>query len=233
MYPLPDQPEPKTATLRPLPNVDATGPIPLSAPLPDMLSAPLPTEPLTTGPLSTGPLSTGPLTAPLAEDMLPTVPGAWPGAPGPSYPDPDPDPVPVPVPDPDPVPGPVSWVPDVDRQRARIRADMEGLRSRARAASSWLESSRHYGRLINRQGVVPVSARMTPGDLAFLAEAREEVLQFTDLADRLIDLHQPLDAGGITTDPSSPIRRCRSCMWRWPCPTFSILAEVVDRPPSA
>ena len=51
MYPLPEQPEPKTATLRPLPNVDATGPIPLSAPLPDMLSAPLPAEPLTTGPL--------------------------------------------------------------------------------------------------------------------------------------------------------------------------------------
>lgn len=206
MYPLPDQPEPKTATLRPLPNVDTAGPIPLSAPLPDMLSAPLPAEPLTTEPLA----------APLAEDMLATVPGARPGAPGPSYPG----------------PGPMSWVPDVDQQRARIRADMEGLRSRAQAASSWLESSRHYGRLINCQGVVPVSARMTPGDLAFLAEAREQALQFTELADRLIDLHQPLDAGGITTDPSSPIRRCRSCMWRWPCPTFSILAEVVDRPPA-
>ena len=73
----------------------------------------------------------------------------------------------------------MSWVPDVDQQRARIRADMEGLRSRAQAASSWLESSRHYGRLINREGVVPVSARMTPGDLAFLAEAREQMLQFT------------------------------------------------------
>jgi hypothetical protein len=109
---------------------------------------------------------------------------------------------------------------------------MEGLRSRAQAASSWLESSRHYSRLINREGVVPLSARMAPGDLAFLAEAREQILQFTELAGRLIDLHQPLDAGGITTDPSSPIRRCRSCMWRWPCPTFSILAEVVDRAPS-
>ncbi len=222
MYPLPEQPEPKTATLRPLPNVDAAGPIPLSAPLPDMLSAPLPaappsTGPLSTGPLSTGPLSTGPLSAPLAEDMLPTVPGVRAGAPGPPYP----------------VAAPVSWGPDVDQQRARIRADMEGLRARAESASSWLQSSRHYSRLINREGVVPLSARMTPGDLAFLAEAREQVLQFTELADRLIDLHQPLDAGGITTDPSSPIRRCRSCMWRWPCPTFSILAEVVDRPPPA
>ena len=232
MYPLPEQPEPKTATLRPLPNVDATGPIPLSAPLPNMLSAPLPAEPLTTGPVTTGPLTTapppteppapgppapGPLAAPLAEDMLPTVPGTRPGAPGPAYPD----------------PGPVSWAPDVDQQRTRIRGDMDGLRSRAQAASSWLESSRHYSRLINREGVVPLNARMTPGDLAFLAEAREQILQFTELAGRLIDLHQPLDAGGITTDPTSPIRRCRSCMWRWPCPTFSILAEVVDHPPSA
>jgi hypothetical protein len=232
MYPLPEQPEPKTATLRPLPNVNATGPIPLSAPLPDMLSAPLPAEPLTTGSPATGPLTTappppgplaprpltpGPLAAPLAEDMLPTVPGTRPGAPGPAYPD----------------PGPVSWAPDVDQQRTRIRGDMDGLRSRAQAASSWLESSRHYSRLINREGVVPLNARMTPGDLAFLAEAREQILQFTELAGRLIDLHQPLDAGGITTDPTSPIRRCRSCMWRWPCPTFSILAEVVDHPPSA
>ena len=214
MYPLPEQPEPKTATLRPLPNLDAAGPVPLSAPLPDMLSAPLPAAPLTTGPPTTGPLS-----APLADDMLPTVPGARPGASGPAYPDE--------------APGAVSWGPDVDYQRARIRVDMEGLRSRAELASSWLESSRHYSRLINREGVVPLNARMTPADLAFLAEAREQILQFTELADRLIDLHQPLDAGGITTDPSSPIRRCRSCMWRWPCPTFSILAEVVDHPPAA
>jgi len=190
--------------------------MPLSAPLPDLLPAPLPAEPLTTGPLASGPLA-----APLAGDMLPTVPGARPGVPGPAYPDPAP------------AAGPASWVPDVEGQRSRIRADMAGLRSRAEAASSWLASSRHYSRLINREGVVPVSARMSPGDLAFLAEAREQILQFTELAGRLIDLHQPLDAGGITTDPSSPIRRCRSCMWRWPCPTFSILAEVVDRPPSA
>jgi hypothetical protein len=203
--------------------VDAAGPIPLSAPLPDMLSAPLPAEPLPAEalpaePLTSGPLtSTPPLAAPLAEDLLPTVSGTRPGAPGPAYPD----------------SGPASWAPDMDQQRARIRGDMEGLRSRAQAASSWLESSRHYSRLINREGVVPLNARMTPGDLAFLAEAREQILQFTELAGRLIDLHQPLDAGGITTDPSSPIRRCRSCMWRWPCPTFSILAEVVDLPPSA
>jgi hypothetical protein len=107
---------------------------------------------------------------------------------------------------------------------------MAGLRARAGAASSWLQSTRHYTKLINRDGVVPVTARMTAGDLAFLAEAREQMFQFTDLTMRLIDLHQPLDAGGITSDPSSPIQRCRSCMWRWPCPTFSIVAEVAGRP---
>jgi hypothetical protein len=149
--------------------------------------------------------------------MLPTVRGASPGAPGPAYPD----------------QAPVSWAPDVDQQRARIRGDMEGLRSRAQAASSWLESSRHYSRLINREGAAPLNARMTPGDLAFLAEAREHILQFHELAGRPSDLPARVDEGAIPPDPSSPIRRCRSCMWRWPCPTFSILAEVVDSPPSA
>jgi len=72
---------------------------------------------------------------------------------------------------------------------------------------------------------------MTASDLSFLAEAREQMLRFSELTVRLIDLHQPLDAGGISTDPASPVRRCRSCMWRWPCPTFSILAEVVGQPP--
>ena len=193
MYPLPEQSEPKPATLRPLAGLHSPVPVPLSAPLPDM-----------------------PLSAPLAGDFLP------PSQPEPAGPEPG-------------LTGPATnWLPDGDRQRDRIRDDMEGLRCRACFASSWLESSRHYQRLLNRDAVVPLTARMTAGDLAFLAEAREQILHFTELAARLLDLHQPLDAGGITTDPSSPIRRCRSCMWRWPCPTFSVLAEVVDHPgPSA
>jgi len=123
-----------------------------------------------------------------------------------------------------------AWAPDQDRQRDQIREEMGGLSDRALAASSWLQSSRHYRELLNRDGVVPVTARMTASDLAFLAEAREQMLRFSELTVRLIDLHQPLDAGGISTDPASPVRRCRSCMWRWPCPTFSILAEVVGQP---
>jgi hypothetical protein len=133
-------------------------------------------------------------------------------------------------PEPPRMPAP-AWAPDQDRQRDQIREEMGGLSDRALAASSWLQSSRHYGQLLNRDGVVPVTARMSASDLTFLAEAREQMLRFSELTVRLIDLHQPLDAGGISTDPASPVRRCRSCMWRWPCPTFSILAEVIGHPP--
>jgi hypothetical protein len=196
MYPLPEQPEPKPARLRPLPGTQPAGPVPLSAPLADV-----------------------PLSAHLAAELLPTSGRA-------AAADPADDAAPDRA-----EPG-TGWTPDGDRQRDRIRNEMAERAARATAASSWLRSSRHYSRLVNRDGIVPLTARMTVGDLAFLAEAREQVLQFTELTVRLIDLHQPLDAGGITTDPSSPIRRCRSCMWRWPCPTYSILAEVVDRPPT-
>jgi hypothetical protein len=192
MYPLPEQPEPKPARLRPLPGTQPTGPVPLPAPLADV-----------------------PLSAHLAAELLPTSGRAAADDPAPGEGEPG-----------------TGWTPDGDRQRDRIRDEMAERAARATAASSWLRSSRHYSRLINRDGIVPLTARMTVGDLAFLAEAREQVLQFTELTVRLIDLHQPLDAGGITTDPSSPIRRCRSCMWRWPCPTYSILAEVADRPPA-
>jgi hypothetical protein len=206
MYPLPEQPEPKPATLRQLPDTHSTAPVPLSAPLPNM-----------------------PLSAPLAGDYV--LPGGGRAAQA-QPPEPDRDPAAAAAPPPVAVP-PQGWTASGDSQRERIRDDMAGLRARAGAASSWLESSRHYSRLLNRDGIVPVTARMTAGDLAFLAEAREQMLQFTEFTMRLIDLHQPLDAGGISSDPASPIQRCRSCMWRWPCPTFSIVAEVVDRPGAA
>jgi hypothetical protein len=155
-----------------------------------------------------------PLSAPLAGDLFQPRPR-------PEATEPEP-----------PRPAAPAWAPDQDRQRDQIREEMGGLSDRALAASSWLQSSRHYGQLVNRDGVVPVTARMSASDLTFLAEAREQMLRFSELTVRLIDLHQPLDAGGISTDPASPVRRCRSCMWRWPCPTFSILAEVVGQPPT-
>jgi hypothetical protein len=112
-----------------------------------------------------------------------------------------------------------------DRQ---LRDHLETVRLHAQRAASWLETSGHYARLINRDGVVPVTARFSVHDLAFLAEAREEMLGFAELGLRLLELHQPLDAGGVASEASAPALRCRSCMWRWPCPTFRTIAEVLD-----
>lgn len=130
-------------------------------------------------------------------------------------------------------PGPPG-TPSEQRAAADLRKQLEAVRLGAQGAASWLESSGHYAQLINRDGFVPVTARFDAQDLAFLGSAREQLLGFAELGLRLIELHQPLDAGGITTDPASPILRCRSCMWRWPCPTFRTMAEVVDelQPPA-
>jgi hypothetical protein len=179
-------------------------------------------------PLGGPPPMSAPLSAPLAADVLPTGTST---SQRPSMPPPMP---PLPMPPPSmPPPPPASVSADTsptDEQRARLRDDVEGLRLRASVAASWLETSSHYAQLINHAGVVPVTARFSREDLMFLGEARGQMLRFADLALRLIDLHQPGDAGGLSTHPSSPIVRCRSCMWRWPCPTFSIVTEVLDRP---
>jgi hypothetical protein len=117
--------------------------------------------------------------------------------------------------------------PDPDSRLARVRESLTELRQRAAGAASWLESSDHYTRLLNSAGVVPVTARFDAHDLAFLGRAREDLLSFADLGLRLADLHRPLDAGGTTSDPANPALRCRSCMWRWPCPTFRLMTEYL------
>jgi hypothetical protein len=123
-------------------------------------------------------------------------------------------------------PGPQTPVPD---ERAEtLRQHLEGLRLRAQGAASWLESSDHYLQLLNREGFVPVTAKFTAEDLAFLASAREELLRFTELGLRLAELHQPQEVSAITSDAAGQFHRCGSCMWRWPCPTFRILDEVLS-----
>ncbi len=89
------------------------------------------------------PAAAVPLSAPLAGDLF--QPASRPEAS-------EPEPPRVPAP---------GWAPDQDRQRDQIRDEMSGLSDRALAASSWLQSSRHYSQLLNRDGVVPVTARMT------------------------------------------------------------------------
>lgn len=130
-------------------------------------------------------------------------------------------------------PGPAHQAPVPDARAEMLRQYLEAVRLRAQGAASWLKSSGHFAQLLNRDGLVPVTARFTAGDLEFLATAREELLRFAELGLRLAELHQPQEASAITSDPANEFQRCRSCMWRWPCPTFRILDEVLAGPDPA
>lgn len=100
------------------------------------------------------------------------------------------------------------------------------IRSRAEKSTSWRTSAQYLGKLVNREGFVPVKANLSREDLSFLAGARDDLAAFADLGLRLMELHQPKDAGGLSSDPDHPIHRCRSCMSRWPCPTYQALSEA-------
>lgn len=117
-----------------------------------------------------------------------------------------------------------------DQRHVALRKRLETLRTQTERAGCWHSLGRYLSRLINRDGYVPLRARLSQADVTFLTHARANMLTFTELGLRLIDLHQPRNAGGISSDPTTPIRRCRTCMGRWPCPTFKLLDEVLTRP---
>ncbi|WP_230883483.1 hypothetical protein [Planomonospora sp. ID82291] len=112
-----------------------------------------------------------------------------------------------------------------DPQRQLLRTRLESIITRATRSTSWQDATHSLRGLVNREGFVPIRTRLTSDDLDFLEGARQELLDFAELGIRLLDLHQPRDAGGITSDAANPILRCRSCMWRWPCPTFRAMSE--------
>ncbi|WP_344595635.1 hypothetical protein [Actinomadura vinacea] len=115
-----------------------------------------------------------------------------------------------------------------DPRETRLREHLQAIRARSEKSTSWRSSTRYLSRLVNRSGFVPIKARLSREDLTFLTGARDEVIAFADLGLRLLELHRPQDAGGITSDPEHPIRRCRACMGRWPCLTFRAIDESFD-----
>ena len=114
------------------------------------------------------------------------------------------------------------------QRRLWLRERLEAIQARAEKSSPWRGVTQYFSRLINREGFVPIQTKLSREDLAFLAGARDDAIAFAQLGLRLLELHQPRDAGGISSDPESPIRRCRACMWRWPCPTFRALEDALD-----
>ncbi|MDL4773582.1 MULTISPECIES: hypothetical protein [Thermomonosporaceae] len=116
-----------------------------------------------------------------------------------------------------------------DPRETRLRERLQTIRARSEKSNSWRASTQYLSRLVNRTGFVPIRTRLSREDLTFLAGARDEVITFADLGIRLLDLHRPQESGGISSDPDQPIRRCRACMWRWPCPTFRAIDESFER----
>ncbi|HLV74697.1 MAG TPA: hypothetical protein VKY91_18120, partial [Vulgatibacteraceae bacterium] len=74
--------------------------------------------------------------------------------------------------------------PEADPREARLRERLEAIRARSAKSSSWRSSTQYLSRLMNRDGFVPVKARLAREDLLFLAGAREEVIMFAELGVR-------------------------------------------------
>ena len=119
--------------------------------------------------------------------------------------------------------------PDAESPEVRLRERLEEIRARSVKSTSWRETTQYLSRLVNRAGYVPVHTRLSRGDLAFLAGARDEVAALADLGIPLPDLHRPQESGGLSSDPAYRIRRCRTCMGRWPCPTLRVISETLTR----
>lgn len=109
---------------------------------------------------------------------------------------------------------------------ARLRERLNTVRQRAERATAWKSVTYYVGKLVNKDGYTPVTARLSHDDLNFLTHARDDVLTFAHLGLRLLELHEPRDAGTVSST-ARPVRRCRTCMWRWPCPTYKAIREAL------
>lgn len=118
----------------------------------------------------------------------------------------------------------------IQAARARLRERLDAVRHRAERATAWKSVTYYVGRLANKNGYTPVTARLSPDDLAFLTHARDDVLTFAHLGLRLLELHEPRDAGAVSSTQRL-VLRCRTCMWRWPCPTYKALREALPDDP--
>ncbi|HEY7144715.1 MAG TPA: ATP-binding cassette domain-containing protein [Streptosporangiaceae bacterium] len=99
-------------------------------------------------------------------------------------------------------------------QRGEMLRDyLEGLRRRGYAALEQAGQDRPWGPL-------------GPGGRELVMLPAGDLAGFADLGLRLLELHQRMNLAAVPGEPEVP--RCLSCMWRWPCPTFLTLAELLD-----
>ncbi|GAA1760962.1 MULTISPECIES: hypothetical protein [Streptomonospora] len=104
----------------------------------------------------------------------------------------------------------------------RLRIYVEGIRERAAKAVPWGPDT------VGLPAQAGENALMRINDIAFYANAREEIISFADFCLALLDSHRPRDAGALSSGRVTPAQRCRCCMLRWPCPTVREMARLVD-----
>ncbi|MBB6172922.1 hypothetical protein HNR23_002982 [Nocardiopsis mwathae] len=104
----------------------------------------------------------------------------------------------------------------------RLRLYVEGVRERAAKAVPWGPDTVGIPRQVGDSPLLRIN------DVAFYANAREEVAGFAELCLGLLTLHQPRDGGGLTSGNTAPAQRCKCCMLRWPCPTLREMARLLD-----
>jgi ABC-type lipoprotein export system ATPase subunit len=124
-------------------------------------------------------------------------------------------------------------VPPLHRRGARLREYLDEVRRRAYNALPWLAASASQAQRADASGPARGVTALGADELAFLQMARDDLVGFADLGLRLLELHQPMDLSSGTGDPAGPVPRCLSCMWRWPCPTFLTLAEILQGRPGS
>ncbi|GAA4916344.1 hypothetical protein [Streptomonospora salina] len=104
----------------------------------------------------------------------------------------------------------------------RLRIHVEGIRERAAKAVPWAPDTVGVPTQADGNGLMRVN------DIAFYANAREEIASFADLCLALLETHRPRDAGALGSAGAPGARRCRCCMLRWPCPTVREMGRLLD-----
>ncbi|CAM4375276.1 hypothetical protein GCM10009799_40110 [Nocardiopsis rhodophaea] len=104
----------------------------------------------------------------------------------------------------------------------RLRLYIEGVRERAVKAVPWGPDTVGIPRQASESALLRIN------DVAFYANARQEVTRFAELCLSLLQLHHPRDGGGLSSGAAPPTQRCNCCMLRWPCPTLRDMVRLLD-----
>ena len=100
-------------------------------------------------------------------------------------------------------------------EHARLLQCVQGIQERSVRAVPWEPET------VGIPDAASDSALARINDVAFYANARDEVSALAGVCVDLLRLHSPDDGDG-------PDERCRGCLLAWPCPTFGELSRLLS-----